>query len=657
MILQALMKLTEQENLLENPAFELKRVSWFVVLNKDGTFIDLADNRIDLNADNKRKAMYVGRWVQVPRQSTRTSGDKAFFLVDKSEYIFGLDPTEKQTDEKLDKRFTLFKQIVASCVQQTEDAGAKAVLAFLDALTTNKSSVKSHPNFVDVQPNDLIGFKVDRKWVHQADASAEFWASTRSPETESDKPKVTYTCLVTGEQVVDIPLFPLLKKVPGGTSSGVSLVSHNASAFLSYGLKGNENAPISRRAAESCGVALTRLLDPDYRSPSNPDEALPPRQVRLSSNTVVCYWAREQTQETEGILSALPSLLSGETEEDVGEAYRSIWSGNPVEIENPNDFYALTLSGTQGRAIVRDWLETSLQNVCDNLTLHFSDLQICRNTHPKKGSSWSPAVPMYWLLKSLVAEGKSESIPPSIESGFVRSAINGTLYPLQILQRALVRGRAECGDDDWTSSMRRDARAALIKAVLNRRRRHSTLSDPEAVTYPEVEKEMNPNLESPGYSCGMLIAILERLQALAIGDVNASLVDRYFAAASASPRSVFVRLLKNSMNHYRKVRDDSDKQVAGSARYLERLKDQIISRFEVGESTSKRIYPRSASGFPLHLNLEQQGLFMLGYHQMRHWLWMKKEDRAAWESDHPDAPSVFLRKKADEVETNDQPTE
>jgi hypothetical protein len=35
------------------------------------------------------------------------------------------------------------------------------------------------------------------------------------------------------------------------------------------------------------------------------------------------------------------------------------------------------------------------------------------------------------------------------------------------------------------------------------------------------------------------------------------------------------------------------------------------------------------NGFPAFLDLEQQGLFVLGYHQQRHELWRKREPAAA----------------------------
>jgi hypothetical protein len=48
-----------------------------------------------------------------------------------------------------------------------------------------------------------------------------------------------------------------------------------------------------------------------------------------------------------------------------------------------------------------------------------------------------------------------------------------------------------------------------------------------------------------------------------------------------------------------------------------------------------------AEGFPQFLNLDDQGLFIIGYHHMRHWLWMNKEEKKEWESEHSDAPRAY----------------
>jgi CRISPR-associated protein Csd1 len=665
MILQALQQLCQNEKLNENPDYEFRRISWQIDISVSGKLLGIHSFRTDLNANNDRKEKYVGRWSSVPKQPTRTSGAKAFFLVDKAEYILGLDPAGKRSAADRKERQGLFQAQVQALYDETSCEQANSILKFLADLKTQQKTIKDSPAFAEMEPNDLLGFAVKGEWVQLDETVKRYWSVLRSKEAEaSDREDVLFQCLITGDSVDEIPLFPLVKKVPGGTSSGVAIVSHNSKAFLSHGLDGSENAPVSRTAAEACGVALARLLDVTFPNPKNIDEALPRRMIKLSANTAVCFWAKESNKESNGLLNAIPNVLSGnrENEDKVTSTYQSLWHGQPVPLKKPNDFYALTLSGTQGRAIVRDWLETSLQDVNNNLAQHFSDFNICRNTNPKKGTEPPPTVPMYWLFKSLTAEGRSETIPPAVETGFVRSALRGIPYPFQMLQRALVRTRAEAGGDEWNDSMRRDARAAVIKAVLNRKRRQLLKSNPERVNYPEVDVEMNPVLENPGYSLGMLTAVLERLQALALGDVNASVVDRYFSAASANPRSVFVRLLKNSQHHFRKARDSDEKFVSGSARYMERLKDQILSQFNVeapadqSEQNKRSVYPGN-SGIPMHLSLEDQGLFVLGYHQMRHWFFLNKEDRAAWEKEYPTAPSIFHRKKQDETEKESEPTE
>ena len=660
MILQALAQLAKTENLLaDEPDYEFRRVAWGISISATGKFQKLIPYRIDRNANSDRKADYVGKWSLVPRQPIRTSGAKSFFLVDKCEYALGLDPTGKRKKEALIERSGLFLEQVKAWHEETDSKAAKTVLSFLQNIEKYHAEIQKDKSFEGIEPNDLMGFLIKADWVHRDEGARKYWSMLRSQE-EVDSEATTYQCLVSGAELANIPLFPLIKRVPGGTSSGVALVSHNANAFCSYDLDGNENAPVSRKVSEACGVALARLLDPSFPNPDNWEASLGRRFIRLGSNTAVCFWTRDKDGESESTLNALGSLIHGEDESSVEKNLKSIWYGRPAKLKKPNEFYALAISGTQGRAIIRDWLETTLDKVNEHLAQHFADLAICRNTQPKKGTAQSPAVPMNWLLKSLAAEGRSDPVPPTVESGFIRAAFQGKPYPLQMLQRALVRSRAEAGGDEWKDSMRRDARAAVLKAVLNRRKRRQL----NFTDYPEVTIDMNPESRNTGYALGMLIAVLEQLQRLALDDVNASVVDRYFSAASASPKGVFVRLLKNSLHHYRKASKSDKKQTRSSARYMERVKDEILSWLKVETQAAekpakpKRPLPYPASmttpfGIPSSLSLEDQGLFVLGYHQMRHWIFMKKEPRAEWEKQYPKAPAVFLRKKQDEIETEE----
>jgi len=135
----------------------------------------------------------------------------------------------------------------------------------------------------------------------------------------------------------------------------------------------------------------------------------------------------------------------------------------------------------------------------------------------------------------------------------------------------------------------------------------------EAPVVPRLKRRYNDEVRS---------ALQEEL---ALGNVNASIVDRYFGAASATPRAVFVRLLRNAKHHERKAQDDPKR--AGFAVRLKRDVDEIASRFNPKEN-----------GFPAFLPLEEQALFILGYHQQRHALWTRRGGDEAAPAVAPDTP-------------------
>lgn len=631
MILQSLYKLAQREELVDDLDFEPKQISWLVRVSPEGKLISIESTRyIPPEEAKKKKPKPVAKTYNVPREGGRTSGDRAFFLVDKAEYVFGIDPDGDRSNEKLETRFNLFKERIESCLEQTGDDGINAVFNFLEGITGNRQLLELPE---ECSSNDLFAFIYDPDidiLVTDRSRVRSYWKETREEKEGGQTNQVR--CLVSGEPCINGGLFPSIKKVPGGTSSGVALVSFNSKAFESYGWNGNSNASISRAAAETCSTALNRLFHPAYPDPHQPGQTLPRRNLRLSSDTAVLFWSAEAPGEE--FCSVFSGLLEGNPEQ-VKELYRSVWKGHSVNLEDPTAFYALTISGTQGRAIVRDWLESTVARTAKNLAKHFSDLDIVRNTPKPKKKDLPPQIPLTLLLESLAPGGDRDQIPAPLIGNVVKAAIHGLPYPLAILERALERTRAEIGRTNWADQNRRDALAALVKAVLNRRLRR----DPKTAKYKEVKRDMDPKNDSPGYSLGLLMAVLERLQQTAQGDLNATVVDRYFSSASATPKIAFVRLMKNARHHARKVKDDPERR--GIVYRIEKLMDELAERFDPQHS-----------GFPTHLDLEQQALFVLGYHQMRKWLWMNREERSEWEKKYPDAPQAFIWSKDKNQDTN-----
>ena len=107
---------------------------------------------------------------------------------------------------------------------------------------------------------------------------------------------------------------------------------------------------------------------------------------------------------------------------------------------------------------------------------------------------------------------------------------------------------------------------------------------------------LNPESRDAAYLCGRLFAVFDRLQYLALGGVNAGVVERYYASASVTPALVMGRLFRNAQFHLAKA----DGGVATNA-----TKD-----FEA-------ITSALGTAFPSALTLEQQGRFALGYYHQK----------------------------------------
>jgi len=615
-MLKALYDLAMREKLVSDPDYEWKPVAWLVRVDANGNLLGIQGTHYFPQAKTKKGPKPIPKSFLVPRQPVRTSGDQAFFLVDKAEYVFGIDPSKQRDPKRLRRRAELFREETRRCAEETADEGARAILTLLSAVAEGHLTIVLPE---DCAPNDLFAFVLssdEDELISSRPRIRERWKRVRQLEEGTSG---GHHCLITGHPSTPGVLHVQLKRLPGASTSGVPLVSFNQPAFESYGWSGNENAPVSRPAAEAYATALNRLLHPAWPDPEQPGVALPRRSTTLSNDTVVCYWATDRSADV--FLDDLDALFQSDPAK-VERLYQSVWYGRSVKELDLTAFYALMLTGTQGRAIVRDWLESTVGQVQRNLAQHFADLEVVRNTPRPKERELQPHVPLRVLLRSLAPLGDDKRLPAGLAAQLVRAALAGTPYPLGLVQRAVERWRAEsalpdrtkAANDWWRAMERRDARASLTKAVLNRRRR--TL--PEAQSrYKEVTRAMDPTNTNPGYLLGRLMAVMERMQQLAQPDIKATVVDRYFAGASAAPRAVFVRLLKGARHHAKKAKDEP--QTRGTAQWLEHELDQIAFPFD----------PKH-NGFPAFLSLEEQGLFVLGYHHQRHVLWMSKEQRTNW---------------------------
>lgn len=607
MILQALYKLSIDEKLIEDPDYEQKVVQWIVKVDRGGQLLEI----VEALQTTKITTKLIHRQIRVPRQQIRTKGINSHFFCDKAEYVFGIEPrpdekTLPKSESRLIGCMTDFRRKIKLCADETGDEGATAVLEFLNDVATGKQIITLPENCCN---NDLFAFvyapDVD-VLIHHRQAIHYYWKQIRTQKARKGNSKLR--CLVSGKPVGIINNFPQIRKVPGKrTTTGVSMVSFNSNAFESYGWRGNNNAPISRAAAESCATALDRLLNYDYTIFDPYERILPRRNILISSNTILCYWANgsginEFCDSFAGLLESNISL--------VDKVYHSIWRGEPQNIDDSTAFYVLTLSGTMGRIIFRYWFESTIAEVANNISLFFKDINIVCNTPNPKGHVLPPSFPLYILLESIAspATNRKETIPVQLAIDLVHAALSGRDYPIEAMKKAIQRYRTEIGQlsDEkygWSTKYWNDARAAIIKAVLNRRKR----SFPNSTHYRAIRPELDLHNDDQGYMLGRLMSYIEGMRQTAINNFNISIAEHIFISALASPKSVFPMLMIKMRNYARTARKRA--YTAGKARWIEAKINDMLSRF---------------NEFPEHLALDDQGLFIIGYHHQKNCMWSTK---------------------------------
>ncbi len=587
MILTALNDLAHAEELVVNPHYEEKKVEFLIVVDAAGQCLGLQERMQEL--PGKKKPLIPAMLVPRPFPGARRSGTKIDpgFLVDNASFVLGLnapgDAAKKAyPSEELRNRQEQFRGLVAAAEQATGDEALQAVRLFMDQVIDKGWRIAVPDN---LKSNALFAFlyapDVDVP-VHQRAQVVDYWGRLRAAHEQPTPDGAHSQCLVTGARCVAVDKHPPIKKVPGGSSSGIALVSFNNDTFESYGLERNQNAPICRQAAEAYTTALARLLDADYPDPKT-RVPMPRRNFRLSADTVVLYWSRAPSQ----IVDLFSDAIQAEPEA-VNAILTSAWKGQPVNLKDPTAFYALTLSGGQGRGTIRSWFETTVREVVSNVRMHFEDLKIVRPTFEADAP-----VPLWLLLRTTAVQGKEENIHPNLASELFLAILQGRCYSRELLSAALLRARAE---REMPS-----ARAALIKAYLVRAKRHGRLTP----DFPEVTQMLDHSCNYTGYRLGRLFAVLEKAQEDAT-NASTTIRDRFYGAASATPVTVFAQLLRKLPHHLGKL---------DHAVFYEKLIQEIVGPLP----------PENA--FPSTLSLEQQGLFALGYYHQRQDLFTKRETK------------------------------
>jgi len=569
MILQALNGYYER--LLADPGADIsdfgfgrQGVHFALTLDRNG---NLVGRPLDLRDEKGRP-----RRIEVPGPVVRASGIRSNFAWDNTGYVLGAD--EKGKPERTAQTHAAFKALVEKVLGGVDDEGVAALRAFLAGW--NPAQAEELPEWETLVGQNAV-FMLDGEpgFLHDRAAFRSAWARHLEAEGGGEKGM----CLITGQTAPIPPTHAKIKGVAGAQTSGASLISFNFDAAKSFGKEQNLNAPVSERAAFAYTTALNHLLAPES-----------PRKLRVGDTTVV-FWTEARGQAE----TFFNFAMGGKQAEDDDQARRlegylsAVAKGKyPEELgDAKTPFYVLGLSPNAARLSVRFWHVGTVGGMAANLGEHYRALTLQRrfDSDPEHPSPWQ-------LLRDLAPQRDSKNLSPLLYGQLVRTILQGLPYPQTLLSAALGRIRA----DKEINYLR----TAIIKAFLVRNHANE-----------EITMALNKDNRETGYLLGRLFATLERAQNAALGNVNASVRDKYFASAAATPGLVFPILIKNAQKWLSKIA--KDKEWGGLARYYDGIITEIVGGLDDG------------AGYPKTLPLRDQGLFTIGYYQQMQDFYTKKE--------------------------------
>lgn len=572
MILSALnsyyLRLVERDdNKVPLFGYSQEKISYALVLSVEGELVDVLDVR-----DNSGKKP-LPKSLTVPQPEKRTVGIKSNFLWDKTSYVLGVSA---KVGERTALEHQAFKTLHQQCLDNEIDPALQALSAFIGRWSPEQFQA---PLFSEEMLDANFVFRLDgeHKYLHELPAAQLLRAKLLAGAEVRDG-----LCLVTGKNLPLARLHPAIKGVNGAQSSGASIVSFNLESFGSYGKCQGDNAPVSEEAAFAYSTVLNHLLRRDEHN----------RQRLQIGDASVVFWALAQTPEQTHSAELLFADLLSPPSDDAQEAAKlrtvldAVAKGRPLrelglQLDEGTQLFVLGLAPNASRLSIRFWQTESLGFFAQRLAEHFQDLHIEPLPWKTEPAIWRL---LYATVPSRDGKTKADDISPQLAGEITRAVLTGRRYPRSLLANVIMRMRAD-GDISGV-------RVALCKAVLVRDMRLVVNGINE-----EVPVSLDKEASNAGYRLGRLFAVLESAQRYALGtQINATIRDRYYGAASATPTSIFPMLLRNTQNHLAKVR----KEKPGLAHSLEREIGEIIDGLD--------------SQFPRTLKLEDQGRFAIGYY-------------------------------------------
>ncbi|MDD4077631.1 MAG: type I-C CRISPR-associated protein Cas8c/Csd1 [Bacilli bacterium] len=566
MLLESLCKYYDLllENNKENLATEglsLEKISFCLVLSRDGELLDI----MDLREQNSSGTKKLWRLMLVPEQRGRSSNVNPYFLSDNEKYILGKD------DRANYKCFNSFKDLHNQLLGEEHP-----LCKFLNNLQPDeiKNSQILKPYWDDFKSVNFV-FKIDDayKYLHNNPKLISLWWNYINGEETLEM-----QCLISGDYGTVSKLHTPIKGVRYANTSGAKIISFNDASFESYGKKECYNAPVSIKSMFKYTTMLNYLLT--YNT----------NRIQIGDVTVV-FWA-EKIGKYENLLLELmnPTDLSSKKIDKTVIDYETCALAKDIIFKytkglklnfkehnlDPNiKVHIIGITPNNARLFVSLYERNTFSFFVNRLAKHHQDLEII-------GLDKNLSLSLI-LYETISKNAKNKKSSPILDQELSRSVFTGNKYPELLYNSIISRIRAD--------KIINTTRAAIIKACLIRK------------NYKKEEYTVGLNKDSAStpYHLGRLFAVLDKAQEDALGKLDSTLKDRYFSSASSAPASVFPALLRLSVYHTAKGKHGG---------YYESLKLKIMDKIPE---------------FPKQMTLAEQGDFVLGYYHQYKNFFVKKD--------------------------------
>lgn len=581
-----------KKQLIAQEGFREVKICAIVYISYDGELIDIIPHK--QNVQKGKKMFEESKPLLIPFLDNPSS-IKSRLYETRGKYIFGAklsDKKEKQpqiliTDEP---SFQAFRQANLEALDEVCGKVSNALKAFINKWSPQKAM--EHEKVQEFK-DELTGYFLfavgsPLNYISEDKELLSLWADVVNDEADAQNGR----CSITGQLQAIAKTHDKIQGVVNANASGASFVSFNKPSDTSYNKEQGLNSPISIKVMRQYTKALNYLLHRNNK------------QCLTVGGTTIVFWANCQDATYADVVNRLfgtndaDNSLGQELESEIHKAIQLCKDGirpnlETLKIQENEKVYILGLSPNSARISVRFFYHSDFYTFFNNIIQHYNDMDIEKQANQKFDHA-----PIWSIVNETISpKSDDKDSNPLLHGALLEAIITGRQYPQNLLCTLVRRVRIDSDDDKNHFIKINNVRIGMIKACLVRKNRINQIKE-------DITVSLNENERNQAYLLGRLFAVLEKTQQDSTGgQLNATIKDKYFSSACATPGSVFPTILKLAQAHLAKI----ERSV-----YLEKLIGQIIGDMECS--------------FPAQLSLDEQGRFIIGYYHQNKALYTKKNN-------------------------------